>query len=229
MKLRICKHCKSKFRPSRADAEFCRNLCRQAAYRMRRKDHKFEKTQHRARRMEDEAALAIRVFESYRREAARLHIQAEERDIKDVKFLGTPCGILAAEKVPGALRLAVARCDWPGGQLLREMIETEGYSKSPEMLAVIPRQPATGATFIEREAEKECRDLLSGPECKVSLFAGHTDDDGEVWMRPFPAGHCPPPDPFDACELELDREHVDGGFSGDAMDLLAGGGFHVTR
>ncbi len=135
MRLRVCKHCKAKFRPSRADAEFCGSLCRQAAYRMRKKNNEFENAEHRARRIADDAALVLQVFETYRRAATTLHMEAEERGIQDVKFMGTPRGILAVEKSPGALKLAVARCDWPGGQTLREMIETEGYSKSPEVLA----------------------------------------------------------------------------------------------
>jgi hypothetical protein len=86
---------------------------------MRKKDNEFEDAKRRARRITDAAALVLRVFESYRRTATTLHMQAEERGIKDVKFMGTPRGVLAVEKIPGALKLAVARRDWPGGQILR--------------------------------------------------------------------------------------------------------------
>ena len=139
---------------------------------MRKKDNDFEDAERRARRITDAAAIVLRAFKTYRRAATTLHMQAEERGIKDVKFMGTPRGVLAVEKTPGALRLAVARCDWPGGLTLREMIETEGYSKSPEVLAVIPKLENPGGAFIDRITEKECRDLLRGPECKVSLFSG---------------------------------------------------------
>jgi hypothetical protein len=108
---------------------------------MRKKD---EDAERKARRIADEAALALRNFEAYRREAARLHMEAEERGIKDVKFMGTQRGVLAVEEAPGAPKLAMARCDWPGGATLKEMIETEGYSKSPEMLAVIPKESNLG-------------------------------------------------------------------------------------
>jgi hypothetical protein len=194
---------------------------------MRKKDndHDFEHARHRVRRVEDDAALALRIFEAYRSEAARLHMQAEERGIKDVKFMGTQRGILAVEKSPGALRLAVARCDWPGGWTLRAMIETEGYSKSPEILAVIPKNPNPGGPFIQRIAEKECRDLLGGEERKVSLFSGHVDDDGRVWMLPLPMEGSHLPELFD--DYDEDLLHADGGFAGAAADLLAGGGFHV--
>jgi len=184
----------------------------------------------RARHKTDAAALALRVLEAYRNEATRLHLQAEEHRIKDVKFLGTPRGVLAVEKIPGALRLAVASRDWPGGRTLREMIETEGYSKSPEVLALIPKQENPGGAFIARIAEKECRDLLHGPERKLSLFSGHMDDDGHVWMPPLPIAvvrRLPPLYPFYVCDEELDLERDDGGFAGEAADLLAGGGYHV--
>ena len=147
---------------------------------------KKEDVERRARRITDAATLALWAFEAYRSEAARLHMQAEEYGIKDLKFMGTPRGVLAVEKSPGAIRLAVARCDWPGGRTLRDMIETEGYSRSPEVLAVIPKQENLGAAYIKREAEKECRDLLRGPERKVSLFSGHMDDDGYVQLPPYP-------------------------------------------
>jgi hypothetical protein len=68
------------------------------------------------------------------------------------------------------------------------MNETEGYSKSAEMLAVIPKQTNLGGAFIERIAEKECRDLLSGPERKVSLFSGHILENGtgHIWLLSKP-------------------------------------------
>jgi hypothetical protein len=202
---------------------------------MRKKDDDFEDGKHRAQRIADAAALVAQVFEAYRREAARLHMQAEERGIKDVKFMGTRRGILAVEKIPGALKLAVARCDWPGGHILRKMIETEGYSKSPEMLAVIPKQTNPGGAFIERIAEKECRDLLSGPERKVSLFSGHILENGtgQFWMPSEPVAvmrYSLPQYPFYDWDEELDRERDDNdsGFAGEAADLLAGGGYHVV-
>jgi hypothetical protein len=170
------------------------------------------------------------LFEAYWRAATKLHMQAEERSIKDVKFMGTPRGVLAVEKIPGALKRAVARCDWPGGRTLREMIETEGYSKSPEVLAVIPKQVNPGGAFIERIAEKECRDLLCGPERKVSLFSGRILEDfgGFVMILAKPvAVRSPLEQPFYVWDEELDWERDDGGFAGAAADLLAGGGYHV--
>jgi hypothetical protein len=83
------------------------------------------------------------------------------------------------------------------GQTLREMIETEGYSKSPEKLAVIPKQTNPGGAFIERIAEMECRDLLCGPERKVSLFSGRILQDfgGHVMIltKPIKIKRCSPP------------------------------------
>jgi len=192
---------------------------------MRKKDNDFEHARRRARRIADNAALVLRIFEAYRSQAAILHMQAEERGINDVKFMGTQRGILAVEKSPGALRLAVARCDWPGGETLRAMIETEGYSKSPEILAVVPKNSNPGGPFIQRIAEKECRDLLGGEERKVSLFSGHVDDDGRVWMGPLPMEGSPLPELFD--DYDEDLPHAS--FAGEAADLLAGGGFHVTK
>jgi hypothetical protein len=199
---------------------------------MRKKDD----AELRARRITDAAALALRVFEVYRHEAARLHMQAEERGI-DVKFMGTPRGVLAVEKTPGALRLAVARCDWPGGRTLRDMIETEGYSKSPEVLAAIPKQETPVGPFFVRIAEKECRDLLCGPERKVSLFSGYMDEEGHLMMPPLPMNGVklptnvvrllPPLYPSYVWDEEFDWEDADSGFAGGAADLLAGGGFHV--
>jgi hypothetical protein len=154
-------------------------------------------------------------------------LQAEEHRIKDVKFLGTPRGVLAVEKIPGALRLAVASRDWPGGRTLREMIETEGYSKSPEVLALIPKQENPGGAFIARIAEKECRDLLRGPERKLSLFSGRTLEDFGSFVMILTK----PISTFSLSELqdwgdeELTLERANSGF--EAADLLAGGGFHV--
>ena len=188
---------------------------------MRKKDNKVEDVERRAKRITDAAALVAELFDVYRREAARLHMQAEEGGIKDVKFMGTPRGILAVEKIPGALKLAVARCDWPGGHTLREMIETEGYSKSPEVLAIIPKQSNLGGPFIEKIAEKECRDLLFGPERKVSLFSGHMDEEGYLWLPlgSMPVeGHSAPQCPYD-WDDELDLERDDSGFAGQAADL----------
>jgi hypothetical protein len=197
---------------------------------MRKKDNDFEHARRRERRIADDAALALRVFDAYRRIATSLHMEAELHGIKDVKFMGTQRGVLVAEARPGALRLAVARCDWPGGKALRDMIETEGYSKSPEVLAMIPNQPIVRGAFIERMVEKECRDLLVRAERRVSLFSGHhVDDDGRVWtwpFWPFPEEQSRPPDTFDEYDEDL---HADGGFAGEATDLLAGGGFHVTK
>src|SRR4051812_24655045 len=134
MRLRVCKHCKTQFSPGRTDSDFCCNLCRQAAYRLRKKVIEAETNERRTQRIADAAAFVGRVFEAYRRVATMLHMQAEEHRINDVKFMGTPRGVLAVEKVPGALKRALARSDWPGGPTLKEMIETEGFSKSPEVL-----------------------------------------------------------------------------------------------
>ena len=71
---------------------------------MRKKGDELEDAERRAQRIADAAALVARLFEAYRCQATRVHMQAEERGIKDVKFMGTPRGILAVEKIPGALK-----------------------------------------------------------------------------------------------------------------------------
>ena len=113
------------------------------------------------------------------------------------------------------------------------MIETEGYSKSPEMLAVIPKQRNPGGPFIERIAEKECRDLLCGPERKVSLFSGHMDEEGYLMIPPQPMAdrwEAPPVrTPSMIGTMNWIGSASDSGFAGQAADLLAGGGFQSNR
>ena len=106
MRLRVCRHCKTKFHPSRADADFCRSLCRQAAYRMRKKGDEFEDAERRTQRIADAAALVAEVFEVLPVSRKNTHMQAEGHGIKDVKFMGTPRGVLAVEKSGANIKLS---------------------------------------------------------------------------------------------------------------------------
>lgn len=159
MRLRVCKHCRDKFRPNRSDAEFCCRLCRQAAYRTRKSNNSAEV----AKRKADDAHFAVQALENYQAFATLRHFSAEADGIKGVKFIGTPHGVLAVEETPGAM--AVARAS----RMLWGMRETESHSKHPDVLAILP-PPMLGGSFIRRETERKCRELLRGPERKVSLF-----------------------------------------------------------
>jgi hypothetical protein len=191
---------------------------------MRKKDDEFEEAERRAQRVAEAAEFVAHLFKTYQSAAATLHVQAEDHGIKDVKFMGTPRGVLAVEKIPGALKLAVARRDWPGGRVLREMIATEGYSKDSEILSVVPKQPLLGGSFIERAAENECRALLQGPVRKVSLFIDrwYVEDLDEWDVRKLESTDYP--------DHEWDEEDLppDDGLSAEAVaDMLAGGGYQI--
>lgn len=55
-------------------------------------------------------------------------------------------GVLAIESSPGAIKLATSRADWPGGETLREMIETDRYSTSPpDVRAIVPPEHFNGS------------------------------------------------------------------------------------
>ena len=65
-------------------------------------------------------------------------------------------------------------------------------------------------------------DLLRGPERKVSLFSGHMDEDGHVWMPPLPTavGDLPPGYHFNVSDEDLDWERDDGGFASVGFDQV---------
>ena len=78
-------------------------------------------------------------------------------------LMGTPRGILAVEEVPGAIRLAAARLDWPGGSTLRMYRETE----NPELLALLPSPFQGGARMTDEAPSRPAPLTMStpGPRC----------------------------------------------------------------
>jgi len=220
---RKCAWCKSPFRPNRADAEFCTSLCRQAAYRIRKKKSEAA-TQHEVQlRIAQNAHDARYRLEECQSIAARLHIEADACGIKHVKFMGTSRGVLAVEEIPGAIGPAIARTDWPGASTLRRYHETEARSDDREVLALI-QQPVGGSSFIAKESENACRALLKGPAKKVSFFVWDWDffvtgskEQGTLRQLPQHWSY------WD--DEGSDWKHQQVGESGE--ELLAGGGYQI--
>jgi hypothetical protein len=159
---RVCKICRSRFRPNRSDAEFCSSQCRQAAYRARKKSTSIDAAREKT---EDAQPYAdLHGDADHRGFAALLRAEARRYDLK-VRFMGTPKGVLAVEETPGAL---AAAGEWRIDGPLRVWRETRLRSTDREVVEVL-LQPQLGGSFIQRECEKECRDLLLKGERQVLI------------------------------------------------------------
>jgi predicted nucleic acid-binding Zn ribbon protein len=122
---RICKVCRSGFRPNRTDAEFCSNQCQQSAYRARKKTSSIELPGQKEKDAKPHAD-----FYDYRGYAAYLRSLARRYDAR-VRFMGTLKGILAAEETPGALAASSSRVLGGGGSLPWELARDEASLNRP--------------------------------------------------------------------------------------------------
>jgi hypothetical protein len=204
---RVCKICRSKFRPNRTDAEFCSNQCRQSAYRARKKDSI------KGPRKEEDAKPYADLNGDYRGYAVYLRGIARDYDTK-VRFMGTPKGILAVEEIPGALAAAPVR------GALQQWRETRLHSTDREVVEAALR-PQLGGSFIQRECEKECRDLLLKRGQQIYLF---------TWDWEYAVASSAPHKSLPSWDHEPDDGPKDDGlWSKQVKALLAGGGYRVGK
>jgi hypothetical protein len=163
------KHCKRKFRPKRADAKFCSNLCRDAAAWLRKKDMTaaeakavadamFEQKQQRRQ----QGIRAIDEFARLQSLAGLLHLQARSAGA-GVKVMATKIGILAIEAQPDAL-LALG-----GFTYLLFHRRLRVRSDDRELRALLSLPSYSGPCHAQ-EAERECRAVLDREPTEVSLF-----------------------------------------------------------
>jgi hypothetical protein len=163
------KHCKTKFRPKRADAKFCSPLCRDAASWLRKKDMAaaevkavaeamFEQKQQRRQ----QGLKAIDEFARLQSLAGLLHLQARSAGA-GVKVMATKIGILAVEAQPDAL-LALG-----GFAHLLFHRRLRVRSDDHELRALLSL-PSCGGPCHAQEAERECRAALDRGPAEVSLF-----------------------------------------------------------
>jgi hypothetical protein len=153
--------CGKKFRPVRADAEYCSNACRQAHHRLRKKA-----------KAEAEAVFRIAQnthnFESNKRTAIDLYSK-----VKGVEVIATNTGMLVAETVPGARAQAASNLpNWRETPCepadVPELIYLAGpyrYSETGEQ-----RKERAERDFRYRVAERDFIAAMKGPVHSIAHF-----------------------------------------------------------
>lgn len=164
----ICKHCRTKFKPKRADAEFCCGLCRQAHHRVRtKKIDEIATVAFRLKRREEGLAV-IDELDRFRSAAALCHEQAENRGM-GLRFMAIKgMGVLAVEVSPGALSGAV-------NPLFGREVKTK--SDDPQLTALLSLD-TFGGPYIYQVAERECRAALRSGAKDVKLYI----QDWDYWL-----------------------------------------------
>src|SRR4051794_24434410 len=89
----VCKHCKTRFKPSRASAEFCRNLCRQAYYRGGKKADAELTAAAVFQKRKAEAVEVINDFDRFQSVVAAIQTSMDGAGFRDVKFMATQIGV----------------------------------------------------------------------------------------------------------------------------------------
>jgi hypothetical protein len=213
---RICKHCRAKFQPKRIDAQFCCNLCRQAAHRIRKIDISAEQARKSAEqaRKDADAHFAIQAMENYLAFSPLAALWGEwmpSWHAPGVHLFTMKGAILAVEDRPGSILLAKSVVEWPGYQL-RTMREIEGDTKHPDILKFLP-PPDCRSMYCPSWR------LFDGPPRKASMFIGPSVPHPKA--TPLRAGwhfedrYQPDDD---------DGQHLDGA---ERAELLAGGGYQI--
>jgi hypothetical protein len=164
----ICKHCRTKFRPKRVDAEFCCGLCRQAHHRVRTKKlDEIATVAFRLKRREEALAI-IDDLDRFRSAAALCHEQAENRGM-GLRFMAIKgMGVLAVEVSPGALSGAE-------NPLCGREVQTR--SDDPRIAALLSLD-TYGGPYIYQVAERECRAALRSGAKDVKLYI----QDWDYWL-----------------------------------------------
>lgn len=245
----VCKHCRMKFRPKRADADFCGNPCRQAFHRSHKKTVARENAENafktlRQRQWDQWKALTMEAYDDFLRNppprdiVQELTWRSEANDVvaDNLLFEATADGkILAIEARPGALDAA-------------RNIGTVTGLETEQALAMLPEVPSPPSIpprwrritrdHIIREHYRDHAEVL---EFRRMAKAGRrvaliTWDDEfrerryQRLRRPDPAPawrsigpHISASDMF--LDWEDDYEAHQRGETGE--QLLAGGGFHI--
>jgi hypothetical protein len=152
--MRRCSHCRTDFRPKRSDAKFCSNPCREAGYRVRKKDAEAASAAAVADQRKAAALRVIDQLDAHRFITSMLNAQAKIDGI-DVKFLPAESGVIAVEGRAGAIDEASALL---GGF---PYLSREGTVSSDQARAIIIfSSKSNGGSVIAREAEKECREAV---------------------------------------------------------------------
>src|ERR1700722_509886 len=100
--MRRCLHCKTEFRPKRSDARYCpNNLCRQAAYHMRKKAADTASAAAVTEQRNADALRGIDQLNAHQCIANALPAQAKAAGI-EVSFMPASNGVIAVEISPGA-------------------------------------------------------------------------------------------------------------------------------
>ncbi|MET4526538.1 hypothetical protein [Bradyrhizobium sp. JR18.2] len=176
---KTCKHCKTTFKPKRADAEFCCGLCRQAHHRVRTKRQDEIATVAFKLKRREEALAVIDDLDRFRSAAALCHERAENRGM-GLRFMATRIGVLAVETLPGALSGAK-------NPLCGREVQTR--SDDPRITALLSLETFGGPYFYQ-VAERECRAALMSGTKDVKLYI----QDWDYWadeLRKQPVQYLP--------------------------------------
>jgi hypothetical protein len=159
--------CSKKFRPFRADAEYCSNACKQSHYRARKKA-----------RADAEAHFKIKQntdnFAAHQRIAADLYGK-----VRGIEVIATNTGLLVAETTPGARDRAASKLrDWQQTPVPPENVP------ALLQLAPIPRYADSAARreredrdFCYRVAQRDFLHAMKRSARSISLFTFDADPD----------------------------------------------------
>jgi hypothetical protein len=195
---RKCEQCDKLFRASRADAEFCSTLCRQAAYRDRKSKieifNSFKTNLQIAQNTHDCASR----YEFYRNGAVMLHRGAEFFG-QDVKFVATPVGIIAIGDFgppPGP----IDRDDWgdyhdwdhwKGSGAGNVLLATEYHSSDPKIIEALSQRTLFAGSIVRMDHERGDADALQTPVQQVLLLTLYEETNlgrRADWGSPSAAG-----------------------------------------
>lgn len=215
---KTCKHCKTTFKPKRADAEFCCGLCRQASYHRRTKATSAADAAAVFAKRYREGLEAIDQFDRYQSLAGSLHIKARDLGI-NIRFMAIQgIGILAVEGGSG----------WGASMFSRRKLLPHWWreaqtvpSDCPEVSALLSLPPVVGGPFLAREAEKEFRAVLSEGVMNVSVFVedwDHFHKNSPIVSLPAPMPTWPTSDDYEYEEDYRDDTPVSPMYDGDLSD-----------
>jgi len=201
--------CKRKFRPVRADAEYCSNACKQAHYRARKKARAAAEAVFRVKQNAEN-------FEDNKRTAVELRGK-----VKGLEVIATNTGVLVAETVPGARALAALMLpswretvcqpeDVPA--LLRRSVGPYRYSETKRA----EREERSDRDFRYRAAERGFFFATRTPAHSITHFTYQPPT--PITYPEFPAFMLPPR--WSRCWEEDDRpvsEHEPTGVTGEEV------------
>jgi hypothetical protein len=206
----ICANCDNPFISKRSGAETCKDSCRQALFKKRRRAREKAESLFKARQRVEQNAHDAWMLERYQHWAARQNLMADSFGHKHIRFVGTVMGILAVQ--------AYREDDWPWPipwkptfkpwlkELKHDPVNPD--AGDPEVIEAVVdalQRETRGASFIQREYEKETKALLRGPVKRIGLFVRDPD-----W-KPTPAWwQSAAPDFDDLDDVEDVRDHGPG-------------------